>query len=456
MHKIILLVFLLLLPRASASQFPVLERYVQEGLANNLALKQQDFSYQQSLEALQEAKGMFMPSINFEARYSRAGGGREIIIPIGDLMNPVYGTLNDLLIGQGEPPRPFPHLENEVIPFLREEEQETKLRLIQPIFQPQIYYNYKIRSNLSRSQEAVRNAYQRSLVAEIKKAYFNYLRTLRVVDLLDDTRRLVEENLRVSEALFEANMATRDVVYRSKAEISQIEQNQAKADRDKKLAASYFNFLLNRPRNNAIELPEEELAVIEYDVDYDAGLANALQKREELAQLGSAIEAAANNVKLEGSTFLPSVNLVFDYGIWGENYNFPQEDDFWMGSIMFEWNLFNGFQKKARRDKALLERRELETGFEELEQQIELQVQEAYENLLVAWKAIDYARDGATSARKSFAIIRSKYKEGFAPLIEYIDARTTMTRAEIDQILALYAYHIRYAEYERVAALLEI
>lgn len=37
-------------------------------------------------------RGMFLPSVSIEARYSRAGGGKIIEFPVGDLMNPVYGT----------------------------------------------------------------------------------------------------------------------------------------------------------------------------------------------------------------------------------------------------------------------------------------------------------------------------------------------------------------------------
>jgi outer membrane protein TolC len=51
-----------------------LEKYIKIGLQNNLALKQQEIFLKRSLQALREAKGMFLPSISIEARYSRAGG----------------------------------------------------------------------------------------------------------------------------------------------------------------------------------------------------------------------------------------------------------------------------------------------------------------------------------------------------------------------------------------------
>ena len=122
----------------------VLDKYVNEALENSLALHQQQFSLEKSLAALKEARGLFFPSIGINARYTRAGGGREIEFPVGDLFNPIYSTLNQLIQQQVFPE----NLRNEVIPFLREKEQETKISAVQPIFQPQILYNYKIKSTL--------------------------------------------------------------------------------------------------------------------------------------------------------------------------------------------------------------------------------------------------------------------------------------------------------------------
>jgi outer membrane protein TolC len=436
------------------AQTAVLERYVQEGLSNNLALKQIDFSLQGSRQALEEAKGMFFPSIGIEARYSRAGGGREIVIPIGDLMNPVYQTINELLSAQGLPPRPFPELDNEIVPFLREEEHETKIRLVQPIFQPSIYYNYRIKSSMKRAREAEREAFRRQLIADIKTAYFNFLKTVKVVELLDSTRELLEENLRVSTALVDARKATPDAVYRARAEISVLDQQRTEAERDMRLSASYFNFMLNRDHDESIDLPERELAVSDSGIDQVEALRIALDRREEIDQVENAVEAARNNVRLESSTFFPTFSLVLDYGIQGEFYRISGQDDFWMGSLLLQWNLFNGFQKKARRNQAVLKKNALEAQLEELKARIELQVREACDNLLVARMGVASTRDRVVSAEKSFKVVKGKYREGISPQIEFLDARNTLTSAEIDRIIAIYDYFVRCAEFERVTGLL--
>ncbi len=423
-----------------------LDEYVEEGLESNLALRQRDFSLEKSRAQLREARGLFFPRVDINARYSRAGGGRTVDFPIGDLVNPIHDALNQLI---GEPAFPT-DVRNVSTPFLREEEQETTIGVVQPIFQPVLYYNYKINSNLASAEEAGRDVFRQDLILEIKTAYYSYLKTVKFVELAAETEKLLQENLRVSRSLFENQKVTRDVVYRAQAELSELEQQKAEAEKGRILAQSYFNFLLNRPLGAPVEVaipaglppgPDNDLAGLQQ---------RALGKRYEVAQLESGIEAAGNGVRLSKSTYLPNLLFAFDYGYQGEDYRFGGEDDFWMGSFVLQWNLFSGLQRKAQTDQARAEEGRLKARMNELEQGIKLEVTEVRENLIVANKTHKAAIDRNGSATKSFEIVNRKFREGVSPQIEFLDARVTMTRAQVNLIVTTFDYHIRRAEYERV------
>ena len=66
-------------------------------------------------------------------------------------------------------------LTNEEFSFLRRTEQETKLTLSQPLFNSQIFYNIKIRRELSSAEQKKVEVSTRQLVDDIRKAYFTYL-----------------------------------------------------------------------------------------------------------------------------------------------------------------------------------------------------------------------------------------------------------------------------------------
>jgi len=445
MYKLILLV--ILIPFLSwGSENTILERYISTALQNNLALKQQDFAYQKSVSALKEARGLFLPSLEIQARYSRAGGGRTIDIPVDQFLNPVYQTLNAIL-----QQNVFPEdIQGETIVFLREEEHETKIRAVQPIFQTDIYYNYKIKDNLQNLEQLSKQAFARLLIAHVKSSYYNYLKTLEIVKLLQRTQELLEENLRVNEKLVEIQKSTRDVVFRSQADLSFLEKQQADAEKGQVMAQAYFNFLLNLPQDQIIETISLESLPSPLLITLSDAEITALQNREEVKQLSYAIEAAQNGVKLNRGKFLPNVFAVFDYGYQGEFYRFSEQDDFWMASAILQWNLFNGFQDKRKIQQARLEQKKLETRQLELQNQIKLEVRDAYYGVGVALKNLQSSEDQLRSQQKSFEIVDKKYQQGMALQVEYLDARNSYIRSEIDLIMARFDYYISHANLERI------
>jgi outer membrane protein TolC len=431
----------------------VLEQYIREGLENNLALQQKEFSFEKSQQALREAKGMFLPALGIEARYSAAGGGRTIDFPLGDLMNPIHQTLNQLLEKNGLQPV-FPgNLENSSFPFFRPREQDTRLRLVQPIFQPALYFNKRIKAELSGAENAGYLAFARQLVAEIKTAYFNHLKTVSVKGLLDETRLLLEENVRISKALFDNQNVTEEVLFRSKAELSKLEQQRLEAEKNVTLSSSYFNFLLNRSLAAPIAIQEKFLPLFPNDPDSAAMESSSLQQREELQQLNHAISAAGNHVKLNQSSILPGIAAVIDYGFQGETYRFSKKDDYWMASLVLNWNLFNGFQDSARKKQALLEKKILEKQFQEAEVRIRLQLLDATRSLQVARQVLTAAAETQRSAEASFAIVSKKYEQQMVPQIEYIQARNECTAARTGQLISLYDLYIKEAQLELAAGL---
>ncbi|MCI0696201.1 TolC family protein [candidate division KSB1 bacterium] len=426
---------------AVTAQMATLDRYVREGLAGNLALQQQNFSYEKSAQALRQARGLFLPSLTLSARYSDLRGE---VLNLGTLINPVYSTLNQLLQAPA-----FPTNIDLRLPLQR----EAKATLLQPLFHPEILYNYRIHAKRRDAEAAHRQAFKRQLVADIKTAYFNYAKTVQVVELYRQTLPLLEENLRVNERLRENQKVTADAVYRARAELSDIKQKLAEAGQQSDAAAQYFNFLLNRTLGTPIQLIPDSALAVEMAFSREAAQNKAKISREEFQQLRAGIGAAEAAVKVNTASFLPNLSLGVDYGFQGNKYDFGADQDYLVVSLVAQWNLFNSFQDVARRQQASLEVSRLQTQMAELENQIALQVRVAFNDAAVAKAAIATANDRLVSAQRSFELVAKKYAQGAAAQVEYIDARTAFTNAGINQILTAYEYYIKYAQFERAAGL---
>lgn len=453
---ILLLIFTALFALRSFAQDTILDHYVKVGLESNLALRQKQLSYEKSLAALREAKGMFFPNISFNARYTLASGGRTIDFPVGDLMNPVYSSLNALTANL-PPDQQFPDMmvENQKFNFYRPTEHETKLSLTQPVFNRQIHFNYRIRQDQAKAEEIDVNIFKRELVAEIRKGYYNYLQAWYVVELLNQTLEVVDENVRVNESLFRNDKVTIDVVERSKAEYSKVEQQIAEAEKNRRVAASYLNFLMNKPLDEEIMVWKDP-DIRPKTVDMDQILGSALENRREFQLLDAYADASENYLKLNRSLKIPSLIAAVDYGLQGETYEVNKDSDFFLGSLVLRWDLFTGSSNNAKIQQAELERMMIEEQKAELRQQVNLEVIKAYYDLEAAEKSITAARQQRRSAESAFRLIRKKYNQGQASQVEFLDARNTMTNAEENLIITLADYLIKHTELERVAGKINI
>src|SRR5580700_9245480 len=106
---------------------------VADALQANLELDGASAGVAERLAALDQARARYLPSLDFSARYSRADGGRTIDFPVGDLLNPVYATLNQLT-GSAR----LAAVANQEIDFQRPREQDTKVSLTQSLYDPRI------------------------------------------------------------------------------------------------------------------------------------------------------------------------------------------------------------------------------------------------------------------------------------------------------------------------------
>ncbi|MEZ5040475.1 MAG: TolC family protein [Saprospiraceae bacterium] len=452
-HPTALLLALFLMIGKLNAQPEALKNYIGQALDQNIALQQKNLSYQRSLEALKEAKALFFPKLSFDARYSAADGGRTIDFPIGDLMNPVYDNLNLIngLASDANPNYPnipaYPRVENESINFLRTREQETRIRAAMPLFNAAIIQNQQIQENLSETTRIGVEVYKKELVKEVKIAYFNYAKAVQAIRLFENTMDLVNENLRTSESLYRNHKVTIDEVYAAQAQVKQVEQELAVAQKNENVAKAYFNFLLNQDFETPISLQEETIDPIALGTKENL-LKSAQLNREEIQQMNYYLAATDNKIKLSKGNRLPSVNLAIDYGVQGTNYNLDAESDYVMGSLVLNWNLFDR-SNRPKVQQAKIEKEEIGKRKEEIQRQIGLQTISAFHELEASFKQIELADAQVTATEQAYKLVAKKYALGQTNQVELTNARTQLTNAQQQLLLTRYDFQIKQAELER-------
>ena len=418
----------------AVAQSPVLDAYLQQGLKSNLQLQQEQLNFERSAQNLQLARALFFPQVSANASYGFAEGGRKIIIPVGDLLNPVYSSLNTLT-GTNN----FPQIPNVNEQFLPNNFHDTKLRVIQPLFNPEIYFNYQAQKELISVQDAQRRAYENELKYSITSSYYQYLESEESLVIYGKTKELLTELLKINQKLVANDKATKDVVLNAAYELDKIEFQLAQARKNNQVAKSYFNFLLNRDLSASIDKDSTIRASLAVQSELAALTEAALNQRQEIKQLQGVLQTNEQIIDLsKGNAYLPKINAVGDLGYQGFKYKFDFPQQYWLVQFSMSWDLFKGGEKKVKMQQAKLDYQVTENKMAQLKKQIELQVIQSYYDLEATEESYQAAQGGIRNAEKSFQIIRTKYFEGQALMIEYLDAQNKLTTARLAETIGAY------------------
>ena len=174
----------------------------------------------------------------------------------------------------------------------------------------------------------------------------------------------------------------------------------------------------------------------------------ALQNRDELQQIEQYMRLNQHVTALHRGKNIPGVYWVVDYGFQGEQYSFTQEDDFMLASLVMKWNLFQGTANHQKVQQSKIEREKLEELYLETQQQISLEVINHFYGLQAAYESVESAGKQTRSAMRAYDLISRKYREGQSSLLELIDARTSLTGAAANAIIARSEYFSRLADFE--------
>jgi outer membrane protein TolC len=73
-----------------------LDRYIREAFASSPMLYQSDLEVEKSKLVKDFARSYYFPTASIQMGYQTAAGGRNIDLPVGDMLNGVYSTLNQI------------------------------------------------------------------------------------------------------------------------------------------------------------------------------------------------------------------------------------------------------------------------------------------------------------------------------------------------------------------------
>ena len=419
----------------------VLDTYIKEGLANNLVLQEKNASLEQSLLALRDAKSYFLPSVDFGASYTLAEGGRTIAFPVGDLLNPVYSTLNKLTASNS-----FPQIANVSEQLLPDNFYDTRFRTTVPVLNTDLIYQNQIRKeqvNWTNNQVEI---YRASLIQDIRVAYFNFCAAHTSIEILTKSLQLVEQNLKDTRSLVENGKRLPAAVLRAESELEQVKSLLTEAKLKTNNAAYYLNFLVNRPLDQEVAFEQIPLNISRVD---QLLLEDLNAQNPELRAMQSMERIQETVLKSGKNYWIPKLSTYADLGSQGFDWNFDTQSRYLLWGLNFSVPVFQGGRNQNQIQRNMLGLQAVQRQKELVNQKLNLNLQLQRNEVKTLLAALQSAEKKLISATAYLNLVDKAFKDGSQSLLEYIDARNQYTQAALLKNISSYKLQMSLAQLER-------
>jgi outer membrane protein len=283
-----------------------------------------------------------------------------------------------------------------------------------------------------------------------------YIGTLRAVANVEASRSRVD----LAQALYnqaadlqKEGVGTGIDTLRANVELQNEKQRLIEAENDRDASLFGLSKLLNLDPRQRIELADSLSFFDTPQPDVEASIEDALSTRQEW----KSIEAQKKSAKLEKQASqyegLPSLRFDGNWAYLGTSVNTGIPTYQYQGSVNMP--LFTGGRIRAEIVKADLELQKIDQQKADLRNQIALDVKTALLNLQSARNEVQVANLGVQLAKEEVDQARDRFKAGVANNIEVISAQDSLSRANDNQIAALYRFNQARADFARAVGQME-
>jgi outer membrane protein TolC len=366
------------------------------------------------------ARGSYLPRLLFEERFVRTDIPSEVFafrINQERLLPSDFASVDNF----NKPP-PI----NEYL---------TSFTVEQPLFAPKVFLGHRIAGREAEAKGLELRRKKEEVVHQVLAAYLGVLTAKEYLQVAIRAREDSKEHLRVAEASEKAGMGLASDVLRAKVFLASAEGTLVTAENRLSLARQGLALAMGEKGGTAVDasialppLPDEGAL--------PDRIAAALAGRADLGASSLRAENASTNVEFQRSDYLPTVGMTGAWQMDGGDAPFSPDNRSWKVGVGLAWNLFDGFRREAAVTKASADRRRARAYYRGAQDHAAFQVTRAYLEVQEARKRLEIASSAASAADEGTRLLKARYENQLARMIDLLDAQTAVNVARADLVKA--------------------
>ncbi len=316
-----------------------------------------------------------------------------------------------------------------------------------PVFDLTLWKRYQAARETMSASKANSLSTREQVILLVVSQYIGTLRAVANVQASQSRVELAQALYDQAADLQKEGVGTGIDTLRANVELQNEKQRLIQAETDRETFLYGLSRLLNLDPRQPIELGDSLSFFDTPQPEVETSLELALAERQEWKAMESQIKAAGSQKKAAQFSRLPSLRFDGDFAYVGTSGNTTLPTYTYQASVNLP--IFTGGRIHAEIVRADLEIRKLEQQQADLRNQIALDVKTALLNLSSARNEVQVANLGVVLSKEEVDQARDRFKAGVANNIEVIQAQDALSRANDNQIAALYRFNQARADLAR-------
>jgi outer membrane protein TolC len=448
--RLVLAVVVVLASSAAMAEKLEYKQCVAIALAQNPELAISRAQIEQAEAAVRQAQGNKMPRVNLSLTATRSN---DALNAFGMKLGQRNATFGDFGAGEFVPgpgvlaiaPHDLNH-PDAVNNF------NTRIELLVPV-----YNGGMVQSYVDTAKAYVRAAQSGDVVARqqlakhVLMAYQGVHTARAYIKLAAEARVAAEEYVRISDKLHKQGMAVKSDVLSAKVNLEDVKVKGVEAKNAEAAALNQLALLMGKSLDDPLDVgapvTPEMLAGSPADLR-----AQALNEHAGLRALRNQVEGAGAQVGAARAGKKPQFNVMLRQD-WNDE-NLGLDASSYTVAGVLSWSAFDGGVNNANIDRAAAQRAELVAKLRQAEEGIGYQVTDARRKALEAEEKIVAREAGVEQAFEAQRLVKKRYENSMATLIELLGAQAQLDKANADLVAARYELAVNRAELKRSVGVL--
>jgi outer membrane protein TolC len=271
------------------------------------------------------------------------------------------------------------------------------------------------------------------------------------LDVLKSAYEMLTYNLGVVEKYYGQGMVSEYELLRARVEKLNLEPQLIAVESHVNMSRKRLKSFLGLPLDRKINLVSNysDTTVIELPT-LDSLVSVGLKERPKIKQAQLQKEGYKKAVRIaRGNWLYPNLNLNTTYQITGSSDDLKLHDrevtKSWTASLLLNIPLFDGGRTIGEIRKAKTDYYQALLAEEQARDDIRLEVEQAYDNLLLARRGLELQRETIGQAEEGMRIANLRYESGVGTQLEVLSAQSALTDARKNLSKAIYDFRLAKA-----------